>query len=69
MDGDIDLIRDILLKIENGQQLFEPISSDDATALGMTLEKPMTRKEVAATLAAVTPTFRSVLAHARFRAQ
>jgi Hypothetical protein (DUF2513) len=41
---DMDLIRDILLKIEGGQRLFEPISSDTAAALG-TLETPISREE------------------------
>jgi hypothetical protein len=42
---DMDLIRDILMKIEGGQQVFEPISSDMASCLSIPLETPMSKEE------------------------
>lgn len=45
MKRDMDIIRDILLRIEGGQKAFEPISSEIATRLGITLETPLSRDE------------------------
>jgi hypothetical protein len=42
---DTDLIRDILLKIEDGQKMFNTLSSDEAPLLGISLETPMSREE------------------------
>jgi hypothetical protein len=44
MKRDMDLIRELLLKIEAGQNTFAPISSDMAAALGIPIEEPMSRE-------------------------
>ena len=45
MKRDMDLIRDILLKVESGQKVFAPISSTTAAALGVSIETPMSDEE------------------------
>ncbi len=45
MRRDMDLIRDLLLKIEEGQKIFEVLSDDAAEALGVQIETPMSREE------------------------
>ena len=45
MKRDMDLIRDILLKIEGGQRMFETLSSDEARLLEIPVETPMSREE------------------------
>ena len=45
MERDMDLIRDLLLKIAGGQKMFPTLSSDEASILRITLETPMTREE------------------------
>ena len=45
MRRDMDLIRDLLLKIEGGQKVFEILPDDAAEALGVQLETPMSREE------------------------
>jgi hypothetical protein len=45
MKRDMDLIRDILLKIEAGQEVFAPISSTVACAMGYSNETPLSKEE------------------------
>ena len=45
MKRDMDLIRDILMKIEGGQLAFTAISSDMASRLDIPLETPMSEEE------------------------
>lgn len=42
---DMDLIRELLLKIEAGQNMFEPISSNVANCLGIEVENSMSQEE------------------------
>ncbi len=45
MKRDMDLARNILLKIEGGQKVFETASTETAAMLGFTPEGAMTREE------------------------
>jgi Hypothetical protein (DUF2513) len=45
MKRDMDFIRGLLLKIEGGQTMFQATSSEEARALGIELEQPMTNDE------------------------
>jgi hypothetical protein len=45
MKRDMDFVRELLLKIENGQKVFETASTEQAEILGFTPETPLTREE------------------------
>ena len=45
MKRDLDLVRELLLKIEGGQSVFDTISSEDAVIMGVEISAPMTQTE------------------------
>jgi hypothetical protein len=45
MKRDMDFIRDLLLKVEEGQKVFETASAEQASFLGYTPETSLTREE------------------------
>ena len=45
MKRDLDFIRDLLLKIEGGQKVFETASSEAAEILGFTPDTPLDRED------------------------
>jgi hypothetical protein len=45
MKRDMDLVRELLLKVEGGVSTFEPIASDVAEILGVTPEVSMSRED------------------------
>lgn len=61
---DMDLVRELLLKIEGGQTSFETISSDGASFLGIETETSLTGSRPINFLA--TSTYWSRLASSKF---
>ncbi len=45
MKRNLDLVRDLLLKIEAGQRVFETLSSEDAAVLHVAVAQPMSQAD------------------------